>query len=212
MGTKTIARESLVNQMRRNRVLGWRFGLNGAKVLTLEQVGAALGVTRERARQIEREALSLLPAWERRLLLKTRRERKSATELRRKAKHLRSELKAYLRALPVCTPDLGALPKQFSELGTPPLTGGDALDWLYEHHRVIRACRRRRCARCGTWKELAAYQTTATYCRDCETVRHVDRFRTRYGEDEAFRAKVSEYNRQYRTKRKAAGRRGGVAL
>ena len=37
-----------------------RYGLNGGKTLTLEQIGKALNVSHERVRQIERKALSLL--------------------------------------------------------------------------------------------------------------------------------------------------------
>jgi RNA polymerase primary sigma factor len=42
---------------RLQRVLIERFGLDGAKPRTLEQIGQALGVTRERVRQLERQAL-----------------------------------------------------------------------------------------------------------------------------------------------------------
>ena len=41
-------------------VLAMRFGLNGSKEYTLEQVAKILGVTRERARQIEGKALRML--------------------------------------------------------------------------------------------------------------------------------------------------------
>ena len=41
-------------------VLAMRFGLNGSKEYTLEQVAKILGVTRERARQIEAKALRML--------------------------------------------------------------------------------------------------------------------------------------------------------
>lgn len=41
-------------------VVEMRFGLNGAEVSTLEEIGKALGVTRERVRQIQMEALSRL--------------------------------------------------------------------------------------------------------------------------------------------------------
>ena len=46
--------------LRAQRVLGWRFGLNGQGKRTLNQVGAQSGVTRERIRQIQNEALARL--------------------------------------------------------------------------------------------------------------------------------------------------------
>ncbi len=45
---------------RERKVLELRFGLGDRNVCTLEETGAAVGVTRERARQIEAEALSKL--------------------------------------------------------------------------------------------------------------------------------------------------------
>ncbi|MBI4304517.1 MAG: sigma-70 family RNA polymerase sigma factor, partial [Chloroflexi bacterium] len=45
---------------REQRVIELRFGLNGERERTLEEVGAELGVTRERIRQIERQALMKL--------------------------------------------------------------------------------------------------------------------------------------------------------
>jgi RNA polymerase primary sigma factor len=54
-------REKLLSlDPREARVLTLRYGLNGAPPQTLKEVGAALGVTRERARQIERKALRKL--------------------------------------------------------------------------------------------------------------------------------------------------------
>jgi RNA polymerase primary sigma factor len=50
-----VALEGLNPRMR--RVLELRFGLNGEVAKTLEQVGAELGVTRERVRQLESRAL-----------------------------------------------------------------------------------------------------------------------------------------------------------
>ncbi|MBW9250350.1 MAG: RNA polymerase sigma factor RpoS, partial [Acidithiobacillus ferriphilus] len=41
-------------------VLLWRFGLDGTDGATLEEVGSRLGVTRERVRQIQVEALLVL--------------------------------------------------------------------------------------------------------------------------------------------------------
>lgn len=45
---------------RESRVLKMRFGLNGNKMMTLEEVGKKFGVTRERIRQIEAKALRKL--------------------------------------------------------------------------------------------------------------------------------------------------------
>ena len=50
-----LALEALNPRMR--RVLALRFGLDGEKPQTLEQVGAGLGITRERVRQLESRAL-----------------------------------------------------------------------------------------------------------------------------------------------------------
>jgi len=43
---------------RENKILAMRFGLDDGKPKTLEEIGAKLGVTRERIRQIQEEALS----------------------------------------------------------------------------------------------------------------------------------------------------------
>jgi len=45
---------------RESRVLKLRFGINGSKPMTLEEVGREFGVTRERIRQIEAKALRKL--------------------------------------------------------------------------------------------------------------------------------------------------------
>lgn len=54
--------ESWLNQLsdKQREVVELRFGLHGHEVLTLEDVGAQLGVTRERVRQIQIEALRRL--------------------------------------------------------------------------------------------------------------------------------------------------------
>jgi RNA polymerase primary sigma factor len=46
--------------VRENTVIQLRFGLNGHKIKTLDEVGTILGVTRERVRQIEDKALRRL--------------------------------------------------------------------------------------------------------------------------------------------------------
>jgi len=45
---------------KQREVVERRFGLNGREIATLEQVGADIGVTRERVRQIQVEALRRL--------------------------------------------------------------------------------------------------------------------------------------------------------
>ena len=51
-----------INQLssKQREVLERRFGLNGFEINTLEQVGKAIGLTRERVRQIQVEALKRL--------------------------------------------------------------------------------------------------------------------------------------------------------
>jgi RNA polymerase primary sigma factor len=43
---------------RERRIIDNRFGLNGRKALTLEEVGREFGVTRERIRQLQNSALN----------------------------------------------------------------------------------------------------------------------------------------------------------
>jgi RNA polymerase sigma factor (sigma-70 family) len=45
---------------RDRKVIEWRYGLDGEEPLTLAQVGERLGVSRERIRQIEKQALAIL--------------------------------------------------------------------------------------------------------------------------------------------------------
>jgi RNA polymerase primary sigma factor len=47
-------------EVRERSVIGLRYGLDGGEPRTLSDVGAALGITRERVRQIETRALSKL--------------------------------------------------------------------------------------------------------------------------------------------------------
>jgi RNA polymerase primary sigma factor len=65
-GTEMIDRENLAQAMsimssvlddREATILRLRFGLQGRPPMNLPQIGAALGITRERVRQIEAEAL-----------------------------------------------------------------------------------------------------------------------------------------------------------
>ena len=58
-------RESLIEVLsfltpRERKVLEYRYGINGGKSMTLEEVGAIFGVTRERIRQVESKALRKL--------------------------------------------------------------------------------------------------------------------------------------------------------
>jgi RNA polymerase primary sigma factor len=57
-----LAEAMLLLNPRMQRVLSLRFGLNGETPQTLEEVGAGLGITRERVRQLESRALRELRA------------------------------------------------------------------------------------------------------------------------------------------------------
>ncbi len=58
-----LARESLdVLDERERRILVWRFGLDGGAEHTLQEIGEKLGLSRERARQLEARALSKIRA------------------------------------------------------------------------------------------------------------------------------------------------------
>jgi RNA polymerase primary sigma factor len=59
----SLARESLdVLDERERRILVWRFGLDGGNEHTLQEIGEKLGLSRERARQLEARALSKIRA------------------------------------------------------------------------------------------------------------------------------------------------------
>jgi RNA polymerase primary sigma factor len=62
MRGRELAKALLHLNPRMQRVLTLRFGLNGEKPQTLEEVGAGLGITRERVRQLESRALRELRA------------------------------------------------------------------------------------------------------------------------------------------------------
>jgi RNA polymerase primary sigma factor len=58
-----LARDSLdVLDERERRILVWRFGLDGGNEHTLQEIGEKLGLSRERARQLEARALSKIRA------------------------------------------------------------------------------------------------------------------------------------------------------
>ncbi len=54
---RSLVREALVSLDERERhIIRNRFGLLGGKELTLEEIGKSLGLSRERVRQLERDA------------------------------------------------------------------------------------------------------------------------------------------------------------
>jgi len=58
-----LVREALAGLSRREMaILGLRFGLDGAKPKTLEEIGAQMNLSRERIRQIQDEALTKMRA------------------------------------------------------------------------------------------------------------------------------------------------------
>jgi RNA polymerase sigma factor (sigma-70 family) len=61
--------EALLQQIdaRQRLVLEMRFGLNGSEIYTLEEVGKKIGVTRERVRQIELQAMKSMYLYRRRI-------------------------------------------------------------------------------------------------------------------------------------------------
>ena len=53
---------TVITQNKQREVIERRFGLHGCRRLTLEQIGDEIGVTRERVRQIQLDALGKLRA------------------------------------------------------------------------------------------------------------------------------------------------------
>lgn len=65
-GRETLVLKELLHQLdeREARIITLRYGLeDGAKPMTLKEVGEAVDLTRERVRQLEREALEKLESW-----------------------------------------------------------------------------------------------------------------------------------------------------
>jgi RNA polymerase sigma factor (sigma-70 family) len=60
LGREALARALLALPERERQVLVLRFGLDSGTPRTLEEVGAVMGFSRERARQVERDALAAL--------------------------------------------------------------------------------------------------------------------------------------------------------
>jgi RNA polymerase primary sigma factor len=60
LGREALARALLALPKRERQVLVLRFGLDSGTPRTLEEVGAVMGFSRERARQVERDALAAL--------------------------------------------------------------------------------------------------------------------------------------------------------
>jgi RNA polymerase primary sigma factor len=58
--TQSIAEALNGLKEREAKILKLYFGLDGAEAMTLEEIGAALNITRERVRQIKEKALSRL--------------------------------------------------------------------------------------------------------------------------------------------------------
>jgi RNA polymerase primary sigma factor len=58
--TESIEEALAALKERESRILRLYFGLDGAEPMTLEEIGALLGITRERVRQIKEKALSRL--------------------------------------------------------------------------------------------------------------------------------------------------------